>query len=116
MSMSAMRRSVAQARDLMESGRLLDAMSVLERFFTETWWYEDDPELPGVMAAARRLAGEVRGRMATTVLRGARSALSGAAGEDLRRAREGVLSDVRFLLGIGAIDRRQAEEVLGLLG
>lgn len=62
---------VSRARDLMERGSHLEALEELEHFHEyESRWVVGDGEIQTIRDAARRLAGEIRGRMAEVVLRG----------------------------------------------
>lgn len=62
---------VSRARDLMERGSYLDALEELEHFHDyASRWVAGDGEVQRIRDVARRLAGEIRGRMAEVVLKG----------------------------------------------
>ena len=64
-NLRTMRRTLDRAQELMERGDYRDAIRLLETLFEaiDYWEGERDPELFAIMADARRLAGEIRGRM-----------------------------------------------------
>lgn len=76
---------VAEARALMEQGRRVEALEVLEQFFDRAHYmlrnFGPDPDLQKAMDAARRLSGEIRGRMTEVVLKGPK--LKGPADRDI---------------------------------
>jgi len=62
---------VSRARNLMEQGSYLEALEELEDFEDKSSrWVSGNGEVQKVRDAARRLAGEIRGRMAEVVLKG----------------------------------------------
>jgi hypothetical protein len=74
-----LKSDVAEARALMQEGRKLEALEILERVYpqAEFWQREEikvtgerDPELDEILNVARRLAGQIRGDIASLVLKG----------------------------------------------
>lgn len=63
---------ISQARDRFEKGLASDALGILEDVYTSIVNSDcgPSPEIDKIMAAARKLSGQVRGQMSQMVLRG----------------------------------------------
>lgn len=112
---------LAEVRNLMEEGRLLEALEKVERFMesADKWIRslprgresEDDRrEVDPFLKIARHLAGEIRGRMAQVVIAGSHPGLGSSSPSHCR----GLVSDVRFLMAGPGLSGSQKKALRGL--
>lgn len=110
-------RQLSEARNLMEEGRLLEALEKIEGFMesADEWlrslpYAEDRREMDPFLKIARHLAGEIRGRMAQVVIAGSHPGLGSSSPSHCR----GLVSDVRFLMAGPGLSGSQKKALRGL--
>lgn len=71
-SYNYLKNDVSRSRVLMEEGRLTEALEVLEKVYdrinARDWG--NNPEIEGILNAARKLSGEIRARMTQHTMKG----------------------------------------------